>query len=425
MQRTNTLFISCLFVLVAQAQTHFYIDQIAVSPPNPTTSDNVSISLIGNLSDGGAYIATAVAEVSGNDVNITLVAMSNGGITVLIPHTEVLQLGQLPAGDYIIDFTDASTGILDSAPPPQHMFTVSDGGGVGTCADLELVSVHWHAFNDTVLMVLVANPTFAPFDYPNFILFDSSGDTLAIETVNPFAITDQSWHVLRVMDGVVMPPAPFEGRLELWTGFTDSLACTWEQTFDLCPPAPCAELSPTVANSGGPPITGQFNWQLYDDMGIIANGVFELTPDAQQADTSICLPPGNYHLNVSPVDPFFMGVLYYNLNAPGWQYTPSLIVSVSLPVLLPFTFYGPCISGTQSLGEHTLPALITAPTYGGIWVQHPDGLPLGPLWLFDMQGRLIFNTTASTDRLFVPTPAPGVYVLRAGARTVKVPGGVE
>jgi hypothetical protein len=422
----RTLLLSFFFLVVfgMNGQTHFYIDQIVVSPPNPTTSDNVSIALIGNLSDGGAYIATALADVGGGQVNITLVALSNGGITVLIPHTEVIQLGQLPAGEYTIDFTDASVGYLDFAPPPQHIFTVSGGGG-SPCDDLDLVSVQWAAFSDTTVMVHVMNNSAELFNYPNFILLSAQGDTLAKETVNFFGIAGESWHLLRVMDGVIMPPVPFNGRLELWTDFTGSLACAWEEEFDPCPPAPCAELSPTIQVVGSSIVTGLFNWMIFDDAGPIASGQFALSPSVQFADTTLCVPPGNYHINVSPVDPGQGGIVYYSVSAPGLQSTPSLIVSPSLPVLLPFTFYGPCISGTQGISERDAPSLIITPTHRGLLVQHPEGNTLGALFLFDAQGRLLFSTTASTDRLFVPTPTPGVYLLRAGDRTFRVLGGME
>lgn len=424
MARTLLLPFALLVGLCLKAQTHFYIDQIAVVPESPTTSDNVSIQLIGNLSDGGAYVQTALADVGGGQVNITLVALSNGGITVLIPHTEVIQLGQLPAGEYTIDFTDASVGYLDFAPPPQHIFTVSGGGG-SPCDELELVSVQWAAFSDTAVMVHVMNNSTELFDYPNFILFTAQGDTLAKETVNFFGIAGESWHVLRVMDGVIMPPAPFNGRLELWTGFTDALACTWQQNFDLCPPAPCAELSPTLQVVGSSIVTGLFNWVVFDDAEQIASGQFALSPAVQFADTTLCLPAGNYNINVSPTDPGQGGIVFYSVSAPGLQSTPSLIVSPSLPVLLPFTFYGPCISGTQGIAERVAPSLIITPTHGGLLVQHPEGNTLGAFWLFDAQGRLLFNTTATTDRLFVPVEKPGVYLIRAGERTVKVLGGVE
>lgn len=409
--------------LASPAQTFFYIGEIVVIPANPTTADNVRIDLVGNLSDTGASITSTDVAVQPGQVSITLVANSTGGATVIVPHTHSIDLGQLAAGTYTITFTPNSSGILDLAPEPQHTFTVS--GASSPCDDLDLVSVQWAAFSDTAVMVHVQNNSSELFSYPSFILFNAQGDTLASEAVDLFGISGDSWHVLRIRPGTTVPGVPFSGRLELWTDFTTDLACSWVSTFELCPPAPCAELRPTVANMSGMLVNGTFNWLVYDATDLIANGQFTLGQNGQTADTALCLPPGEYHVNVSPTDPGFMGILYYYVTAPGGQSTPNLPVTASLPVLLPFTFYGPCISGSQDISELPPSPLRTAPIAGGLQVWNEDGTALGPLWLYDVQGRLIFNRTASTDRMFIPTTTPGVYVLRAGDRTLKVIAGLE
>lgn len=336
----------------------------------------------------------------------------------------MIELGQLPAGEYTIDFTDASTGILDGAPPEQHTFTVTGDGG-DPCDDLEIVSVHWHPFTDTALVVHVRNNSTALFDYPNFILLDDANDTLAFETVNFFGIPEESWHVMPLREGVELADTPISARLELWTQFTTEFACAREATFDLCPPEPCSELRPTLMNVGGSLVTGLFNWVVFDDGGIAANGQFELTMDVQYADTTICLPPGNYSVNVSPVDLGQTGILYYSVTTPGYLSTASAQVTTSMPMLMPFSFFGPCISGGQSVQELLPDALLTATAHGGLHVWNNTSMALGPVWLFDAQGRLLFHTTATTDRLFVPVQRPGVYILRAGERTLKVVGGLE
>lgn len=423
MIRALLLSIATLALHLAQAQTFFYIGEIVVVPANPGTSDNVRIDLVGNLSDTGASIVSSDAVVQPGLVSITLVANSPGGATVIVPHTHSIELGQLPAGTYTIAFTQNSFGILDLAPPPHHTFTVS--GASSPCDDLDLVSLKWAAFSDTAVVVHVQNNSSELFSYPNFILFDAQGDTLAKETVNFFGIAGESWHVLRIVDGATVPDVPFTGTLELWTNFTTEVACSWSRSFELCPPAPCAELRPTLANLSSMLVTGTFNWVVYDEVGIAGNGQFTLGANAQFADTALCLPPGEYHVNVSPTDPGFMGILYYYVTAPGGQSTPNLPVTSSLPVLLPFTFYGPCISGSQDITELAPSPLRTAPIAGGLQVWNADGAPLGPLWLHDVQGRLIYDHAVTSDRLFIPTPTPGVYVLRAGDRTVKLVAGLE
>jgi hypothetical protein len=422
MNRTLSILLFLFATLIGQAQTYFYLDQIAVQPANPTTADNVSLSLIGNLSDGGAYIQTALADVSGGTVSITLVAMSNGGITVLVPHTEVIELGQLPAGTYTIDFTDASTGILDGAPLAQHTFTVS--GPVFPCEDLT-IDVQWAYFSDTAIVVHVQHNTVEQFDYPNFILYDAQGDLLALETVTYFAIAQDSWHTLRLMDDVEAPVGPFEGRLELWTGFTTTLACTWEQTFDLCPNTSCVAVYPSLGNFGGALPIGTFNWTIFNDGGDVANGQFVLTADVQQDMDTICLTPGNYGMNVSPLSPPTGGAPMYYVAGPGLTSTELWPVVWSLPVELSFVLLPYCVETPQGIADDKAPGLIVSTTPGGLWVHTVDGRKLGTLQLLDAQGRPVQATTATTDRHFLAVGTPGVYVLRTGDRTVKVVAGME
>jgi hypothetical protein len=408
----------------AQAQTYFHIDEIAVWPPDPTTSENVSIYLIGNLSDGGAYIVSTEASAGVGMVDLTVVATSDGGFTILVPHTETIQLGQLPSGTYTIAFTPNSVGIYDWASPPEHTFTVSDGGG-SVCDSLALVSMQWAAFSDTAVVVHVQNNSMDLFDYPNFILFNAQGDTLAKESVFFFGIGNESWHSMRVMDGVTMPTSSFNGRLELWTGFTSSLACAWDNTFDLCPPSPCATMYPTLQNWGGALVIGTFDWTIYDGADLVASGQFVMTDLVQEATDSICLPPGRYDMNVVANQPSSGGWPVFGAMAPGSQSSTMQEVYSPLPVLLPIEFYLPCEDSSNDISELSQGELHVICRPDGMLVTRSDGQPLGNVWLFDAQGRMLFNTQASTDRLFVPISKPGVYVLRANDRVVKLFGGME
>lgn len=145
----------------------------------------------------------------------------------------------------------------------------------------------------------------------------------------------------------------------------------------------------------------------------------------QEATDSLCLPPGRYDMNVVPDQPSSGGWPVFGALVPGFISSTMQDVYSPLPVLLPIEFYLPCEDTSNSIAERSHTDLLVLPRPGGMLVQHSDGSPLDAVWLFDAQGRLLFNTTASTDMLFVPTPAPGAYMLRAGDRTVKVVGGVE
>lgn len=421
MKKTFLLLFLALFFGALSAQTHFYIGQIAVVPAAPTTSDNVSIHLIGDLGDTGAFIAIAEADVSGNTVTITVVAGSNGGLSVLVPHTEVIELGLLPAGTYTIEFNSGTVSTWDMAPVEQHNFTVSNGN---PCAELDLVSVQWQAFGDTALMVHVLNSSSSIFPYPNFILFNAQGDTLAKETVNLFGIGNEGWHLMRIQSGIAMPEEDFNGRLELWTDFTQVLACSWEQEFSLCPDEACSELEIHLSETVSPPVIGTYNWMLGDLFGGLHSGQFTLSAQEQHVSTTLCVPPGAYFLDVSPTDPGSFSAPRFYASASGGQLSNSGFATASLPLALEVNFYGPCASGTQSVAELGVPALLVRYTPGGVHVETSDGKPLGVVALWDMQGRLIFSEQGA-GHLFVPLPVPGVYLIRAGEASVKVLGGIE
>lgn len=406
------------------AQTFFYIDQIQVQPAQPTTGDLVTLQLIGGFSGTGVYIVSANAQVVGPNVTVNIVAADNGGLTVIVPHTEQLFLGQLPAGTYTVTINGVNVG--DFAPPEQHAFTVS-GGGQLPCESLVIQSVEWQAFSDTAVAVHVTNSGSELFPYPNFILFDSQGDTLAMETVNLFGIAGDSWHTLDLADGAAMPEGPFQGTLALFTGFGVDLACTFTGTWDLCPPAPCSAMSVAMLNQGGALVLGDFAWNIQDSQGsTVGTGVFTLTNDAQFDSAQVCLPPGAYAVTVMPLGNPTGGQPVFSVFHESGS-VPLQPVTWTPPVPLLFNFFGPCAGGPQAIGETEANAMRCAIAVGALRVWRTDGRPVGPLELIDVTGRVLAQTaTGASGEVALPLPAhfTGVLLLRSadGVLRLHAPG---
>lgn len=417
----RTLLLSVAIVLGAftHAQTFFYIDQIAVNPQPATTADNISIDLIGGLSSTGASVTSASAQVTGNIVTISITAQDLGGFTVIVPHTETIQLGQLPAGTYTIVINGTFVG--DFAPAPQHEFVVLGGGS--PCDNLGIVSVQWHAFTDTAIVVRVTNSNPNEiFDYPNFILFDTNGDTLAVETVNFFGIGDESMHLLAIHPDATMPVGPFSGTLQLWSLFTTELACEWSLNIDLCPPEPCATIIPNMQNLGGALVIGDFNYSIFDEnMDLAASGTLTMLSDTQFDADTLCLPPGQYSMACIPLQPSTGGGPYFSVMAPGWIAGPGLFIFEGLPVLTPFTFYEPCIDGTNSIPDTRWPGFSIQQHGDVLRVLSGNGSSLGPIELFDAQGRLLTSTLAAGESadLNLSGIGAGVVLVRAGGQSLR------
>lgn len=421
MTRTLTLLPSLLTAAILQAQTFFYIDQITVVPNPATTSDDVQVQLIGNLSSTGSYIVSAQASVTGNLVSLTVVAASTGGLTVLVPHTETIALGQLPPGTYSIAFTLGSSGILDLAPADQHSFTVS--GSSNACDQLDILSVHWAPFTDTALVINVANNSAALFDYPNFILLGTAGDTLAQEAVSFFGLAGESWHVLRLQDGVSFIDPFVSGTLELWTGFTTTLACSWNlEDAPLCPPPPCAPITFTLGNFGGQTISGDFGWTLTDaSFAPFANGIFTLDPEHQSTEAAQCLPPGHYGLAVAPLGaPPPGGSLFYGVSGQGGITGPSHAVSWDLPVIMPFSFYAPCTEGSTGFAMTSAPAWTVGRSGDEVIVRNTAGLPIGMVSVHDAVGRTVAIASSASNELRLTCPAQGLILVRADGQVWKL-----
>jgi hypothetical protein len=82
--------------------------------------------------------------------------------------------------------------------------------------------------NPPAFTIQVSNYSSVLFDYPGFILFDSNLDTIAKETVTYFGISvGPQPHTLNIVAPLVLP---FSGFLNLYTGFYDSLACSFPFT---------------------------------------------------------------------------------------------------------------------------------------------------------------------------------------------------
>ncbi len=403
------------------AQTYFYIDAIEVQPQTPTPADNVSIQLIGGLSSTGAFVSSSSAQVVGSQVIISITAQDPGGLTVIVPHTEVVQLGQLAAGTYTISFNAVNVG--DFAPEPQHTFTVT-GAGVA-CDSVFVYSVERHPFLDDAIVVHSYHYLLDTLFAPHFVLLGQGGDTLAQEA-NPFPYLDRYvdyWHTLQLEDGVNLTDNTVEGSLQFFsTGFIGA-ACTFNGSFDLCPPATCIPMMPTLINVGGGITLGDFAWNISDEQGdVIAIGTFTLT-DEQQADTgNFCLEPGSYTLVVLPLDEPSGGQPYFGVSIGRGIDGPQQALVWSQPEPLAFDFYGHCAPSPQSVQAYENPSLFTVVEGGTLHVWETDGRRIGPLRLFDVRGTLIAQDPGASSDVRFPlgNAAAGLYVLNSARGRMKV-----
>ncbi|MEA3445639.1 MAG: PKD domain-containing protein, partial [Bacteroidota bacterium] len=105
-------------------QTYFYVENISLSPQNPTDNDLITMVVSGNLSGTDIVVTNAYVIMNGNTAEVYFEVMSTGmGLTVLVPYSHTFTFGPLPAGNYTISINGNFVG--DYVPANQKQFTVT------------------------------------------------------------------------------------------------------------------------------------------------------------------------------------------------------------------------------------------------------------------------------------------------------------
>ncbi len=416
----STFMIAVLTLLSAgsEAQTYFYLEQITVDPASPTTTDAITITVSGNLSNTAAHIVSTSFSLSGNTLQIIVNAAFDGiGLDVLVPHEEQIPIGNLAAGTYTILVN--GTAVADLAPSPQHQFVVS-GGTPSDCDSLEILSVQWGVFGTDGLVVTAANGSSDLFDYPGFVMLDMDGDTLAKETVNYFGIgVLPQEHLLEVVDGAVIDGNTLQGQLHLWSGFYAEQECQFEGTWDLCPTTACTVVVPYLVNLGDAIVAAEIPYSVLSADGLpLASGTFQIT-SLQQSDygTGVCLAPGEYTLQLAPITPVG-GQLYYGMSADmlTFQREQAFYEQGGGLNTLPFTVYSSCIDGSNTVSEVAAPVGTVATVEGDqLIARNPGGRSIGAYQLIEGGGRTVRTGIglADRERLSMAGLPHGVYLFRA------------
>lgn len=105
------------------------------------------------------------------------------------------------------------------------LFTLSQN--LPECDSVVIDCCSYNTYNPNTVDIEVSNYSNNIFSYPGFILFDLNMDTIAKETVNYYGIGWNQIHSLNIVQPIDLP---FEGFLELHTGFYYSHLCTFPIT---------------------------------------------------------------------------------------------------------------------------------------------------------------------------------------------------
>jgi hypothetical protein len=427
------------FTVQGAGPSAFYVEGIAVIPGTPTTQDEVSIELQGNLASSNSVITSTSASVSGSVVTLTVNTHSFGiGMPVLAPHDETVEVGPLAAGAYTIVLQ--GVGMQDGVPADEHTFTVVPGNGT-VCDHAGLGGVMWSPFDADLITVRLNHPSVDAFP-AHHITFggaSASGSFSAVEAgdvdqrtlrvqrelafgadaITPDAYPNKrSWHFLQLQPGSNVPVDPYQASLDLYLDSLQAGPCSWNLYGNLCPPEPCSELmvlAKTPPMWGGlPPIAAPVNYDIAQNGISVASGVLAADGGVAADMDKVCLPPGQYELTITTNDAGTTGLDLF-LTIPQWAASKFLHVT-SGTTTMPFSYYPNC-TGTGPLLALAPPAdLLQVRSLGDqLNVQRANGDVLGQVRLMDAQGHLLFTAVnVGLQQAFNMAAFPaGLYFVQA------------
>lgn len=287
----------------------------------------------------------------------------------------------------------------------------------GTCADLNILSVTYAAFNSTSIEVIAQTNPGTFFSYPSFSLVSALGDTITREEINFFGIGENvQTHSSPVVDGQSLPPTPFVGDLVFtYFGMDGTETCVYPFSGPLCPLTFCEPLEVFIFNSGSL-VDASFAWTMTDaDDDLIGSGDLTIAAADQQTDLDeLCLNPGAYTLHMDqtsgPAGAFQYGVTRQIFMSVG----PQSVFFQDQENHLPFDFFEPCFEGTNAIEETSADVVGLVLTDRHLTVNRRDGASLGTIEVRDASGRLVgqLSTNAAQTSIDLGSLASGIFMVR-------------
>ena len=281
------------------------------------------------------------------------------------------------------------------------------------CEDVAITDVRYSAFDQNTIVVYCQNNSQTEiFSYPGFVLRNIQNDSVAGEMVNFFGLAGDHAAPMGVAPGQPVYTGNFTGTLELWTGFYETLACTFNIDEPLCPVAECNPMILSIINMGGAITLGTFQFDFVPSGGGTSiSGSITLDNENQVAETAVCLPNGGYVLNISSQDAPLFGQPVMSLresNSYGIPELTSPINNLSGSATLDVPVYMGCMTDPNSVTDATTDALVIdiVQISGGLMVNTHG--QVGTIEVFDLSGAMVARATATGQVAQIPMQGAGV-----------------
>lgn len=218
------------------------------------------------------------------------------------------------------------------------------------------------------------------------------------------------------------------GTLQLFAGFNETLICSWDRIFNLCPQDSCVSAEVYLTNTDTLQ-EGNVYWYLNSTDGITqASGVFEMDlADPTQRD-SVCVPPGTYELWVSPFsdiwvdEDFLLGI---NASQSYGSGINTVTEGSSDPMYLSIDLFEKCHDFSNGVEEASRVTFTWQLNGGTMLLNSIDTDPLGHVELLDLHGRTLRRKAdvGHSTSFSITGLSAGIYIVlnqdQSGHQTVQ------
>lgn len=284
------------------------------------------------------------------------------------------------------------------------------------CFNLVLDEVIRDPYDQNFITIHILNPEFETINYPGIRIYNALTDELiGEESVNFFGIANESVHMVPITIQVVQAEI-YNLRIEIWSGFYDTLECTYTDDFTLYPETFCTDSEIMVSLVGLEPGEDPFVLDISQNGESVFSDSFILDSENPMyyQEPGTCLGIGCYDVVLTTSDAVISSTGYI-LQEGGWYSGTESIPFQAGDIAIEFSFsIFEC--STNNLIEPSINEfnIYPNPSNTVITIDWTENTNQSKLLIYDINGKLIQSIPVSGNRhqLNISNYSSGLYVAK-------------
>jgi len=289
------------------------------------------------------------------------------------------------------------------------------------CFNIEIDEVIRDPYNENYITVHILNPSFENVGYPGIRIYNSLTDELiGEEVVNFFGIGTESTHLVPITLDIVQAEI-YNLRIEIWSGFYDTLECSSTANYVLYPEEFCTDSEIIVGLVGVDAGEDPFILEISQNGELVFSDSFIL--DSENSSyfqaPGTCLGIGCYDVTLTTSDAVIstngyiqqQGGYYYDTPPVNWG-MGEVVVEFSFSIF-------ECATNSINEFEDNNFQIYPNPANESIILIWGKEFLSGDLNIHDLSGKLILseNITGFNKSINVKSFSSGMYIATIASDT--------